>query len=66
MNLQVARGACTRTLRGLRSKKTFTLTVVRNKKEMPLTVTMEDRGSIRVGVEVVATLRVATPAVAAT
>jgi serine protease Do len=39
----------TRTLRGLRSKKTFTLTVVRNKKEMPLTVTMEDRGSIRVG-----------------
>jgi serine protease Do len=40
----------TRTLRGLRSKKTFTLTVVRNKKEMPLTVTMEDRGSIRVGV----------------
>ncbi|HXB73014.1 MAG TPA: PDZ domain-containing protein [Candidatus Acidoferrales bacterium] len=56
----------TRTLRGLRSKKTFTLTVVRNKKEMPLTVTMEDRGSIRVGVEVVATLRVATQTVAAT
>jgi serine protease Do len=40
----------TRTLRGLHSKKTFSLTVVRNKKEMPLTVTMEDRGSIRVGV----------------
>ena len=38
----------TRTLRGLRSKKTFTLTVVRNKKEVPLTVTMEDRGWIRV------------------
>jgi serine protease Do len=43
----------TRTLRGLRSKKTFTLTVVRNKKEMPLTVTMEDRGSIRVGARAV-------------
>lgn len=36
----------TRTLRGLRSKKTFTITVVRNKKEMPLTVTMDDRGGI--------------------
>jgi serine protease Do len=36
----------TRTIRGLRSKKTFTVMVVRNKKEMPLTVTMEDRGSI--------------------
>jgi serine protease Do len=44
----------TRTLRELRSKKTFTLTVVRNKKEMPLTVTMEDRGSIiRAGAAVV-------------
>jgi len=44
----------TRTLRGLRSKKTFTVTVVRNKKEMPLTVTMEDRGSIiRAGVATV-------------
>jgi serine protease Do len=41
----------TRTLRGLRSKKTFTVMVVRNKKEVPLTVTMEDRGSvIRAGV----------------
>jgi serine protease Do len=41
----------TRTLRGLRSKKTFTVMVVRNKKEMPLTVTIEDRGSIiRAGV----------------
>lgn len=36
----------TRTLRGLRSKKSFTVMVVRNKKEVPLTVTMEDRGSI--------------------
>ena len=36
----------TRTLRGLRSKKTFTVMVVRNKKEMPLSVTMEDRGGI--------------------
>jgi serine protease Do len=36
----------TRTLRGLRSKKTFTVMVVRNKKEMPLTVTMEERGSV--------------------
>ena len=36
----------TRTLRGLRSKKTFTVMVVRNRKEMPLTVTMEDRGGI--------------------
>jgi len=44
----------TRTLRGLRSKKTFTVTVVRNKKEIPLTVTMEDRGGIiRAGVTVV-------------
>lgn len=41
----------TRTLRGLRSKKSFTVMVVRNRKEMPLTVTMEDRGSvIRAGV----------------
>src|SRR5450432_1640100 len=41
----------TRTLRGLRSKKTFTVMVVRNRKEMPLTVTIEDRGSIiRAGV----------------
>jgi serine protease Do len=41
----------TRTLRGLRSKKTFTVMVVRNKKEMPLTVTIEDRGGIiRAGV----------------
>jgi len=37
----------TKTLRSLRSKRTFTVTVVRNKKEMPLTVTLEDRGSIR-------------------
>jgi serine protease Do len=41
----------TRTLRGLRSKKTFTVMVVRNKKEVPLTVTMEERGGmIRAGV----------------
>jgi serine protease Do len=41
----------TRTLRGLRSKKTFTVMVVRNKKEMALTVTMEERGGIiRAGV----------------
>jgi serine protease Do len=41
----------TRTLRGLRSKKTFTVIVVRNRKEMPLTVTIEDRGGIiRAGV----------------
>ena len=43
----------TKTLRSLRSKRTFTVLVVRNKKEMPLTVTLEDRGSIRAATGVV-------------
>jgi len=43
----------TKTLRSLRSKRTFTVLVVRNKKEMPLTVTLEDRGSIRASTGVV-------------
>jgi serine protease Do len=38
-------GDITRTLRGLKSKKTFSVTVVRNKKEMPLTVTLESTGT---------------------
>lgn len=46
----------TRTLRGLRGKKSsVTVTVVRNKKEMPITVTLEtsSTGSIRAALEVV-------------
>jgi serine protease Do len=44
----------TRTLRGLKSKKTFNLTIMRNKKEMPLTVTVETVGStVRAALEVV-------------
>jgi serine protease Do len=35
----------TRTLRALKSKKTFNITIMRNKKEMPLTVTIETAGS---------------------
>jgi serine protease Do len=35
----------TRTLRGLKSKKSFSVTVVRNRKEILLTVTMESTGS---------------------
>ena len=44
----------TRTLRTLKSKKTFTLTVTRNKKEMPLTVTMDSTGAApRAALEIV-------------
>jgi serine protease Do len=43
----------TRTLRTLKSKKTFTLTVTRNKKEMPLTVTMDSTGAIRPTLEII-------------
>ena len=44
----------TRTLRTLRSKKTFTMTVTRNKKEMPLTVTMDSTGAApRAALEIV-------------
>ena len=47
-------GEITRTLRGLKSKKTFNLTVIRNKKEMPLTVTLESTGSsVRAALEIV-------------
>lgn len=43
----------TRTLRGLKSRKSFNVTVVRNRKEMPLTVTMDERGGIRASVRTV-------------
>ena len=44
----------TRTLRTLKSKKTFTLTVTRNKKEIPLTVTMDSTGAApRAALEIV-------------
>jgi serine protease Do len=44
----------TRTLRGLKSKKTFNLTVIRNKKEMPLSITLDSTGSsVRAALEVV-------------
>src|SRR5882724_2004546 len=35
----------TRTLRGMKGKKTFNVTVVRNKKEMPISVTVESAGT---------------------
>uniref|UniRef100_Q01UK0 PDZ/DHR/GLGF domain protein n=1 Tax=Solibacter usitatus (strain Ellin6076) TaxID=234267 RepID=Q01UK0_SOLUE len=44
----------TRTLRTLKSKKSFTLTITRNKKEMPLTVTMDTTGAApRAALEIV-------------
>ena len=43
----------TRTLRGLKSRKSFNVTVVRNRKEIPLTVTMDERGGIRASVKTV-------------
>jgi len=35
----------TRTLRAMKTKKTFTVTIVRNKKEMPVSVTVESAGN---------------------
>jgi len=44
----------TRTLRGLKSKKTFNLTVMRNKKEMPLSITLDTTGgTVRASLDVV-------------